>query len=317
MDPNIFIVVLLLAVIVLTWWLVPRLQLRSLKAEGSISRKDLAEQEDEFRKTITSALGSVFIALTILIAYYQYKLSQETSKQSSDDENNKIRSSTFMKGLDLVGSSQANGRIIGIKILDAWADDASAKDGYTKEQRYNIIGPALLGIVRQGAPSSLDPKKCENLTRSGGKRVPEDIRAALEVIGRWTRLHSHGEIRLDSLDLAFADISNFDLTGANLDFSDLSGSIIRESNLKGARAYCTNFYGAKIINSDLSDADMAGAYFVGAQFRDVKFANSNLRSTAFSEAGIINSSFFKADLFNANFFRAYVEKTSLDEAKIV
>jgi len=165
----------------------------------------------------------------------------------------------------------------------------------------------LASFVREHAPVS----GCTE-----GKRVPEDVRAAVGVIG-------HNNIRPDtrayeySVDLRFTCLSGIDLVG--MDFvrayfagSDLSGSELTGADFTGAyllsanlgrvSAIQSNFTCAVLANTDLREAFLTAARFVGSDLKYANLVGAQLSGVDWKDSGISD---------------ALVDPKQLDDPKIL
>jgi hypothetical protein len=324
----------ILSVLVITiWWFLPIYQRKRLaRGHPPIDRKDIATMEDEYRKTVTQALGGIFVVATLIIAYRQLSDARyATEAQLSSAQRNtdiQISASQFAKGFDLLGAATTAQRIGGIRILDDWINHSISGDGETIETKYNIVAPALLALIRNETAFTPDHTLCENFSRPSSVRIPDDVRAAFEVIRPWTRLIRSKLIHLEYLNLSEADLSGFDLDKVELSYSDLSGADLSNSSFKGSRLYCTNLYSANLRGSIFSSTSeketvLAGALMINSDLSATSFIRANLRSANLSGANIDRANFSGADLFNTNFFRSslispiFNQETNISDACFV
>lgn len=324
----------ILSVLVITiWWFLPVYQRKRLaRGHPPIDRKDIATMEDEYRKTVTQALGGIFVVATLIIAYKQLSDARyATDAQLSSAQRNtdiQVSASQFAKGFDLLGATATAQRIGGIRILDDWIHHNINGDGETIETKYKIVAPALLALIRKETEFAPNQTLCENFSRPSSIRIPDDVRAAFDVIRPWTRFNRNEMIHLEYLNLSEVDLSGFDLDNVELSYSDLSGAELSNSSFKGSRLYCTNLYSANLRDAIFTSTNeketvLAGALMINSNLSATLLINTNLRSANLSGATIYNANFSGADLFNTNFFRSsltspiFDKKTNISEACFV
>ena len=315
---------LLAAAMCPAWWLLPIMQRNKVKEKApEINGLELLKLEDEYRKTLTSAFGGLFVVATLMLTSFQIYVSRvsslEQTSRESENTNTQIRAHEIEKGFDLIGEERPIGRIGGIRMLEEWAEEQVP--GSTVEKRYDYIIPALIGLVRQQTHNEPGSQSCETFVRPKSKRIEEDVRAALIVIGKWTHMTSHDSLRLDHLNLSEADLSNFNLDHTDLSFSDLSGVRISDSSFRGSNLYCANMYAIDVKNADFSstddtETDLAGALISEAHFNSVNFTNTNLRSANLSDSGFGKVIFNKSDLYNTDFYRTTIGDSTFQATKV-
>ena len=184
------VILFLLASVI--WWNLPLYQKSRLsRSSPSLSDSERETLEDEYRKTVTQALGGIFLVLTLIVAFMQLNAAQETNQsQLHTSERNtdaQVRESQFSKGFDLLGSNSSGQRIGGIHLLDEWARDSSFDDKTTVDNRYDIIIPSLVALVRaetefkdKDSTQGFTTSRCEEFIRPDSIRVPEDVQVALK-----------------------------------------------------------------------------------------------------------------------------------------
>ena len=292
------------------WWFVPKLQISfSANKLAGLAGRDLVSLEDEFRKTITQALGSVFVVASILFAYLQIADARQATEQqlkvARRNQDIQIMSSQFAKGFDLVGSNTTSLRIGGIQILDNWINHPLIDDGSTKEERYSLVAPALISLIRQATAFNRTVSRCEDFDRPQSARISDDVRAALRVIGPWTHQRDRGILLLDTLNLSGADLAGFNLDGAILSYTDLSGSNLRGATFRGSRLYCSNLWASDLSEANFSSSNeqtvLSGSLIMRVTAKNTNFSGANLRSANVSESAFDHVNFSDADLFNTNF----------------
>lgn len=165
----------------------------------------------------------------------------------------------------------------------------------------------LASFVREHAPIS----EC-----ASGKAVPNDIQAALGVIGhhnihpdtkaseysvnlRYTCLSG---VDLEGMDFVRAYLAGADLSGSDLTGADLTGAYLLSSNLTRVNAIQANFTCATLPNADLGESFLAATRFVGADLIYAKLAGAQLGG---------------ADLTDAVLDNAVIDPKQLDNPRII
>lgn len=69
----------LLAAIWWVWWRLPRRQAKRSFGEGKVDRKELADVEDNFRKTISQVIGGAAVLIGAGVAYLQFTQQQQSA----------------------------------------------------------------------------------------------------------------------------------------------------------------------------------------------------------------------------------------------
>jgi uncharacterized protein YjbI with pentapeptide repeats len=315
--------------IVAVWWFLPKYQKNRLLRHPSLERKDIEAMEDEYRKTVTQALGGVFVVAALLITYLQLSEARHsTEAQLKSAQRNldiQVAATLFAKGFDLLGSNTEEQRVGGIRILDEWINDDGDLENLTPEQknsalerRYELVVPALVVMIRRETQFPPPRKRCEEFERPRSVRTAEDVQAALNVISPWSKFPRREPLHLDYLNLSEADLSGFDLDKTHLEYSDLSGADLSRATFKAANLYCANMYNANLKGSDFSstaegETVLAGALLTQAQMEGTLFLKTNLRSANFTATYLYGVNFSGADLFNADFEKAVLKSPIFDE----
>jgi len=120
-------------------------------------------------------------------------------------------------------------------------------------------------------------------------------------------------IKLEGLNLAYADLAFADLRHANFKNSNLSqfkgfgakfmnakftGANMKEARLKNAKLQNTHFHDVKLHSSNLKNTNLEKAQFYRAELQSVHFDNANLQGARFEEANLKDSYFFGATISN-------------------
>jgi uncharacterized protein YjbI with pentapeptide repeats/transcriptional regulator with XRE-family HTH domain len=168
--------------------------------------------------------------------------------------------------------------LVGIQALEEIAKDSS---------RYHWKIMEVLAAFVRNAPQ-----------RKEEARIPDDLQAALTVIGRRDSEKDPPNPRLD--------LSNTDIRGAVLTGANLQGAILSKANLQGAYLKDAKFQGA-----DLKEANLQGAKLWGADLQNAKLWTANLKKAVLNGAELQG-----AILDNACLEMAYLWYVNLQEAKL-
>jgi len=245
-DPRTVIAISIVAVALLAaiwwlWWSLPRRQVRKLDIQIH-DPKDRADTEDNFRKTVGQALGGAAVLVGAVAAYLQFTQQQQASHDL-------LISNQVSKGFEQLANDKITERLGGVYALEGVMN--------TSDQYYQSVLEALCAFVRDSTTRQKGPfvllletlfsAPREGTARSTSDKPPNDIQAALTVIGR--RKQGLGRV-----DLARANIQGADLSSAHLDYADLSDAHLNNANLSDAF-----LIGAYLNNTNLSGADLSDA----------------------------------------------------------
>ncbi len=180
----------------------------------------------------------------------------------------------FLSDIDGTGIVLDGVLAMGVKMRDAWAEDADLTGG--DFSRGNLGGAVLTRSKGEGV-------------RMIGTRL-DDAKADAVV---WP-LADLTEARLKGADFTNADLSRVKLTEAKGPHADFSGA-----KLDGADAASVNLGGAKLVGTSLRGARLVGASFAGADLTEADLSQADLS---------------RANLTGANLTRAKLNGTSLVDA---
>jgi uncharacterized protein YjbI with pentapeptide repeats len=294
-----------LAVIAAAWWLwwrLPKRQVHGLDIQIH-DPKARADTEDNFRKTVGQALGGAAVLVGAVVAYLQFTQQQQASHDL-------LISNQVSKGFEQLASDKITERLGGIYALEGVMNTSTeyhqavlealcafVRDSTTRQQ-ITLTGllQALFSAQRSGTDKAND-------------RPPNDIQAALTVIGR--RKPGEGYVDLTraiipNADLSGADLNGADLSGANLSRANLSRADLSRANLSGADLTGAYLTGAYLILTNLSGVDLTGANLPGA-----KLIRADLSSADLSGADLSGANLTAADLIRANLSRANLSRADL------
>jgi Pentapeptide repeats (8 copies) len=230
--PRGFLAVVAVVVIlglILLLWKVPQWQLASWQsqlrpADSTLTIKDFAQVENEFRATWAQIVGGMVLLLGLYFTWRNLIVSQEG--QITERFTRAIEQLDHAKALEL--------RLGAIYALERVARD-SEKDHWP-------VMEVLTAYVRAHASWSSPPKgqrEAPPLERPQAigeirQRVhpASDIQAVLTVLGRRTRTYKNGEA--NRLDLSGTDLRGAKLVGAHLEGAGFPDAHLEEADLMEA-----------------------------------------------------------------------------------
>ncbi|MGI8332663.1 pentapeptide repeat-containing protein [Actinomadura scrupuli] len=124
-----------------------------------------------------------------------------------------------------------------------------------------------------------------------GTVAPQDLQAAVTVIGRRDTRHDKAIVTL-----ARADFSAMDLTAARLSRADLTQVRLAGAHLTGAELTEANLRGADLGAATLNEARLGGADLTGAKLVAAELPAATLRAAVLERANLCRSDLRDADL---------------------
>ena len=250
----------------------------------------LQKQSDTALKQSDTALRQSDIALAQMkIATTQ----AEIAVRQAEIAQSGLLDDRYQTGIELLGHAKLSVRLGGIYALE----HVAGSDPLT----YHIPTMSVLSaFIRNWHIEHEQEGKQDNTALDNEqKKLPEDVRTILEVIGRRSR--KQHEIELERKYLVnlrgarlhgwapgaplFApkpDFSNVDFLGADLSEVRLSlvklvNSIFMYANLSGAMLVHADLSHASFVGADLSDGSLAHANLSGASFGQAKLSSTDLK----------------------------------------
>jgi hypothetical protein len=283
--------VVLLAVLVGVQF-VPELQVRRAIArstvvnpEAKVTPVDVANLENEFRKTYLQAAGGILAIIALIFTYRRVVVAEQGHITDR-----------YMKAIEQLGALTADGkpnvevRLGAIYALERIAQD-SPRDHWT-------IMEVLTAYVRQNAPAPTQaPTKDEN-DKAIAKGPATEIQAIITVLGRRRRDRGR-EQEGQQLDLTYCDLRGAIFDGAHIEGASLRFAHLERARFDGARLERVNFFGAHARM-----ASFYGAYLEGASFDEAYLEWASFNRAHFAWAHGDWPTFLNAHVEGANFQRA-------------
>jgi len=185
----------------------------------------------------------------------------------------------FTKAIDQLASDQVSVRHGGVYALEQLSE---------LDARYRGHAHALLtAFVRQNAPwppSKPDSEVLAERARLQGG-LPDDIGAAITVLGRQKMIVGDAESELERVDLRGAELQGLNLPKVCFAHANLDDANLIEANLANAAFVETTLRNTNLSKANLREADFTGALLDGAILRGADLSNAKLRGTDL--AGVI------------------------------
>ncbi len=306
-------------ILLLTLWLVPRLQVRRTAAhEGSGA---MAALEDRYRNTLLRIMvaGMVGVGLYLVAREVDACRDRQATAQFARGAEQLTSGHMVVRvagiyGLDEAARTSERFRAPVLETLQAFVRqriaDQAARVAQAPEADVEAAARVLAGRITDGngrRPFTLDLRSA-NLSHAslqGAQLDRSDLSGAHLERSDLTGAHIAGiggsvlrgvhldsavlvKVHLDGADLtggavlAYADLTDADLDGANLDSADLRGAHLVRAGLVGADLRHTRLDGASLAGADLQGATLAGARLAGADFAGARLRNTRLAGTDLS-----------------------------------
>jgi hypothetical protein len=273
---------LVVAVQIVPEWQVNRAGVHSapIKTEATATAAEVANLQNEMRKTILQVLGGLFAIFALYLTFRRVVVAEQGHITDR-----------YTKAIEQLGAMKAENksnvevRLGAIYALERIAQD-SPRDHWT-------IMEVLTAYVRQNAPELAQaPTKKEN-DKAINKGPVTEIQAILTVLGRRKRDRGR-EHEGQRLDLSYCD-----LRGANFRKAHLQGARFYEAHLEGAwfpgaHVERTNFDLAHVEGAIFYMAHMENASFVGAHVEGANFDGTHLEGANFTATHVEEASFYRA-----------------------
>jgi uncharacterized protein YjbI with pentapeptide repeats len=334
-SPNelIYLIVFgLIALSILTIWLVPKFYVQSLPNEaGKTFDRENAKLklEDDTRKTFAQIVGGAVLLGGLVFTFNTYRLQVEQvkilTKQQEIAQEGQI-TDRFTKAVTQIGGNKLEVRLGGLYALERIARD-SPKDHWT-------VIEILSAYVREKAKKNNavvkdtegNSNKIVNNEIDETKEIPKittDVQAALTIIGR---RKVEQDSKTDRINLSETDLRGADLKGADLKGADLIGVNLNGANLIGANLIGVDLIvaslirgdlrGADLRGADLGGADMSGANLIGANLIGADLNSANLNATKLGNTMLSCSDLSDTDLSSADLSSAALSDADLSGANL-
>jgi uncharacterized protein YjbI with pentapeptide repeats len=291
--------VLLLFVICLLWWELPKWQVSHLALEV-MDAKARADVEDNFRKTVGQALGGAAVLIGAAFALFQFLHHQKEAQEQRQTAQNQFSqqqkaahdlliSNQVSKGFEQLASEKLAMRLGGIYALEGVMN--------TSEQYHGSVLEALCAFVRETTPD-LGPSDAPIKTAT-------DAQAALTVIGRramrveGTERIDLAKVNINRCNLTDARLHGANLYYANLHYADLSRANLTDADLSRAKLADANLTIARLTGAFLTDARLTGALLNGANLSRANLTGAHLDRADLTGADLSGTNLSRANLTGA------------------
>ncbi|MDA2920012.1 pentapeptide repeat-containing protein [Desulfobacterota bacterium AH_259_B03_O07] len=272
--------ILLIIVLSLGLWLIPKWQIRD---SGIDKPGDRFVAENEARKTLAQIVGGAALLLGL---YFTWQTVQSRWKDVKLTEEGQI-TERFTRAIDQLGSDKLEVRLGGIYALERIAKD-SPKDHWP-------IMEVLTAYVRENAPwpSKKEVQLKERLDRpvldtslpspieKEINKPKADIQAIMTVLRRrnWTTESKKTDrVDLRSTDLSFVVLQDANLSNAILFDTNLETSLLLDANLEGAFLPGANLKNAFLNKANLRYAVLEKSNLQGAELERANFEEADLNN---------------------------------------
>ncbi|WP_063806780.1 pentapeptide repeat-containing protein [Streptomyces regalis] len=265
-------------------------------------------------RTMLVALGAGAVAALGL--YYTHKSHQHTEKlfehtREKDREQAELTreaqvTERYVEAIKLLSSDNLPQRLGGIYSLERIMRDS--------EKDHATVVAVLAAFVREKAPAQ--EQDSEDAERSVEFSPPQEIQAALTVLGRRPVREERFRIDLARTDLCGTDLSgarlaNADLRRANLELANLADANLAEASLYEARLQRADLRAANLEGANLHEAHLERAILVGAHLRRAILMGAHLERARLPEAHLEGASLRGAHLERAELSGAHLEGADL------
>ncbi len=277
--------------LVLAIWFVPICQTVSLPGR-SVSEKERAELENEYRKTLGQLTGGLLVAIGLALTAWRITVSSRDVKAMEDGQ----ITGRFTKAVEMLAATEPSTRIGAIYALGRIAEDS--------QRDHQMILDILAAFLRE-----------QTTWRNEGDRpqaIAEDVQAALTVVCRRPQPTGEGwRLNLRMVNLDGADLSEAHLENALLSPAQLLTVLFRNAHLPGADLKWTDLVGADLSGANLrgallDGASITGAVCAGADFRETSWCGTRAKTSVFQGA-----KFDGADFSEGQFQDAHLKGASL------
>jgi hypothetical protein len=260
-------------------WIVPRWEVvRSMDDALRTSREKQLVLENEFRKTLTQIVLSIF---GLFILYFTWQRARAGDKTVQIMEQGHI-TDRYTKAIEQLGKLDGDKPNIEVRLGAIYALERIAHD--SPRDHWTIM-EVLTAYVRQNAPAP----HLGDLPDTPPPKYPRtDIQAILTVLGR--RPTGLSRERADQrLDLSNTHLQNADLQHANLNNATFWQSNLENAKLWDAKLQSVWFLFANLRDANLGGADLRSADFNAAKLHEASLGGADLRDTFLGNADLRNA----------------------------
>jgi Pentapeptide repeats (8 copies) len=259
--------ILFLAILaVLVWmlligpeWLVSRAGVHSAIGftEATATATEIANLQNEMRKTILQVEGGLFAILALYLTYRRVKVAEQ--RHITD---------RFTRAIEQLGVKTVKGKPnVEVRLGAIYALERIAKD--SPRDHWTIM-EVFTAYVRQNAPAPTQPPTDEENETAIAKGPAMEIQAILTVLGRRRRGHGREQkgklLDLRDSDLRGAYFGKAHFEKAHFGRSHIEGAIFQRAYVKKARFYKANLEGAYFVGAHVAGADFHEAHVAKARF---------------------------------------------------
>jgi hypothetical protein len=228
--------------------------------------------ENDVRSTLLQGFGGLLalggVAFGAVVTLRQVKASSEA--RSID---------LFTKAIDQLASDQVSVRHGGVYALEQLSERDASYRGHAHA--------LLTAFVRQHAPwppVKPDVEVLADRARLQGG-LPDDIGAAITVLGRQAMIIGDAESELERVDLRGAELNGLNLPKVCFAHANLDSASLIDANFANATFLETTLRNTDLSNANLRAADLTRALLDGAILRGADLSNADLEDTQL--AGVI------------------------------
>lgn len=225
-------------------------------------------------RTALVALGAGVIAALGL--YYTHRTLEQTRKR--DDEHARATAEgqindRYVEAVKLLASADSlTQRLGGIYALE--------RNMHDSDRDHPTVIAILSAFVRSSAPVN---KEGTAPGDSADDELPQDVQAALTVIGGRPPREPAVRPDLSHTNLTNADLIDADLTHAFLMVANLTRASLQDADLTNAYLMSVELTDANLTNADLRDADLTNANLLNANLRATDLTDAKLQGVRLTD----------------------------------
>lgn len=289
----------------LLWW-VPQWQTAPWQA--LLSPRDQLELQNQVRQTVALLLAAGSVLIGVALLWRRVASSERTALAAVRLSEESQRLERFTRAVGQLADERLEVRLGAIYGLEQLAADAARHHWPAME--------VLCAFLRERAAWDAE--------RPPAPRLPTDVQAVLNVLGRRTVAHEGPEARLD---LRRTDLRGADLNGVHLERANLFEAHLDHASLQGAHLAGADLRNASLVNADLVEADLKGAdlreahlesaYMVEAHLQGADLGGAHLAGAYLGGASLQGADLGGAQLDGAYLYKANLEGASLHGARVM